>query len=81
MKDKSIGTKMIKFLESYLSENFKEIEVIKVGTQSNNIRAINFYTKNGFRVKEIRSIYHYWPNFMVNNMAEIANDKVVKDNL
>lgn len=62
MNNKSIGKEMMLYLEKYIYTNHKHIQYIKVGTQSNNINAINFYVRNGFRVKEIRSVYHYWPN-------------------
>lgn len=62
MENRSIGKEMMMYLEKYIYNNHKDIKYIKVGTQSNNINAINFYVRNGFRVKEIRSIYHYWPN-------------------
>ena len=60
MSNKSVGKEMIRSLEIFLITNFDYIETIKVGTQSNNINAINFYVGSGFCVKEIRSIYHYW---------------------
>ena len=63
MGNRTIGTEMMMNLEKYIYDNHKDdIKYIRVGTQSNNISAINFYVGNGFRVKEIRSIYHYWPN-------------------
>lgn len=62
MKNIHIGTEMMLYLENYIYNNHKDIKYIRVGTQSNNINAINFYVGNGFRVKEIRSVYHYWPN-------------------
>lgn len=76
MEDNNIGTKMMYHLEVYLSKNFKELETLHVGTQSNNIKAINFYVKNKFKVKEIRSVYHYWPNFVLNNMDGAVNEEV-----
>lgn len=76
MKDKTIGTRMMSHLEKYLMNNFSNINMLQVGTQSNNIKAINFYIKNGFKVKELRSVYHYWPNFMLNNMDGAINDEV-----
>ncbi len=76
MKDKNIGTNMMSYLEFYLINHFKRIETLQVGTQSNNTKAINFYIKNGFKVRELRSIYHYWPNFMLNNMEGVINDEI-----
>lgn len=60
MSNKAVGKEMMRSLEIYLRTNFDDIQTIKVGTQSNNINAINFYVCTGFSVKEIRSIYHYW---------------------
>ena len=62
MQNGFIGKEMMIYLEKYIYDNHKDIKDIRVGTQSNNINAINFYVRNGFRVKEIRSVYHYWPN-------------------
>lgn len=74
MKNRSIGKEMMIYLEGYIYANFKDIKYIRVGTQSNNINAINFYVRNGFRVKEIRSVYHYWPykNIGFEYMDEVA---------
>jgi dTDP-4-amino-4,6-dideoxy-D-galactose acyltransferase len=58
-QNKKYGKELLRKLESYLS--LLSIKVIKVGTQINNINAINFYIKNGFKLKECHSIYHYWP--------------------
>lgn len=73
---KNIGTKMIKELEKYLKNYYKDIEILQVGTQSNNIKAINFYVKNGFKVKELRSVYHFWPNFILNNIDRVVNEEI-----
>ena len=53
------GVKLIKTLENYLVK--KDIRTLKVGTQFDNIIALNFYTTLGFRFVECNSIYHYWP--------------------
>lgn len=76
MKDRAIGTKMISYLENYLVNNFCSVNILQVGTQSNNTKAINFYIKNGFKVKELRSVYHYWPNFILNNMDVMVEREV-----
>ena len=45
-------------LDSYaLKNNFK---IINVGTQIENINALNFYIKFGYKIKDIRYIYHFW---------------------
>jgi dTDP-4-amino-4,6-dideoxy-D-galactose acyltransferase len=80
MNNKGIGTKMMFHLESYLLNNVKGIRTLQVGTQSNNTKGINFYIKNGFKVRELRSVYHYWPNFMLNNMDVAINEKVAVTN-
>ncbi|CCC57880.1 putative WavS protein [Caloramator australicus RC3] len=76
----NIGTKMINELEKYLITHHKYIDILQVGTQSNNTKAINFYVKNGFKVKELRSVYHYWPNFILNNIERVVNDEVAITN-
>lgn len=78
LKNEKIGTRMMYCLENYLINNFSEVEILQVGTQSNNTKAINFYIKNGFRVKELRSVYHYWPNFMLNNMDGVINEEIAE---
>lgn len=60
---KGIATKMIKHLENYLSE--KEVGVLKVGTQVNNLGAINLYHHIGFKEVLGTSIYHYWNNVLI----------------
>lgn len=59
-KGKNIGTEMIRYLRKYLEINFKNIKGIQVGTQGDNIVAINFYVKNGFKFKEVKTVYHLW---------------------
>ncbi|MGV8983501.1 GNAT family N-acetyltransferase [Clostridium sp.] len=76
MKSRFIGTEMMIYLENYVYNSHKDIKYIRVGTQSNNINAINFYVGNGFRVKEIRSVYHYWPN---KGMGIEVRDEVAAD--
>lgn len=74
LENRYIGKEMMMNLEKYITSNHTNIKYIRVGTQSNNINAINFYVGNGFRVKEIRSVYHYWPNrgMEVELMDEVA---------
>lgn len=55
-----IGGKMIKELICFCRQ--KDIREIRVGTQAHNREAVGFYQKHGFRLQEIRTIYHYWPN-------------------
>lgn len=56
---KGVGTKLISTLESFAYE--KGILVIRVGTQVDNIQAVNFYLNKGFTYNERSSVYHYWP--------------------
>ena len=55
---KGIGSKMIGYLKHYLFD--RGIEVLKVGTQINNVGAINFYIALGFRYSHCTGVYHYW---------------------
>lgn len=56
---KGIGSKLLASL-IYFAEN-NNIKKIRVGTQIDNIQAINFYMKKGFNLNSISSIYHFWP--------------------
>ena len=58
-KSKGIGTSLLQQVENYALEN--NIKKIKVGTQLDNIKAQNFYIKNGFKHCAVNSIYHWWP--------------------
>ena len=63
---KGIGTKLLASLMCFAGNN--NIHKIKVGTQIDNIQAINFYMKKGFSLTSISSIYHFWPR------KELLND-------
>lgn len=52
------GSTLFKFVETYCVE--QNIEYLFVGTQQNNIRAINFYNHMGCKLTQITSIYHLW---------------------
>lgn len=54
-----VGTKLIQQLEKYVS-TLSGINTINVGTQINNIYAINFYRNNDFKYISNSSIYHLW---------------------
>lgn len=56
---KGVGTKLISALNNFAYD--KEISVIRVGTQVDNIQAVNFYLNKGFTYDERSSVYHYWP--------------------
>ena len=55
---KHIATQMINNIESFLYEN--GIQKIKVGTQFNNIPAMNLYHFLGFKETSRTSIFHLW---------------------
>ena len=55
---KGIGKSLIKAMESFTFD--KVINKIKVGTQVNNIPAVQFYSKMGFKYMNCSSIYHIW---------------------
>lgn len=57
-KGKHVGKNMLKYLESYLSQ--LSTKTLKVGTQLDNVDAINFYHSCEFKEKEKTSIYHWW---------------------
>ncbi len=53
-----VATKMIKCLEYIL--NNKNINYLNVGTQVNNIGAVNLYHKLGFKEISHNSVFHLW---------------------
>ncbi len=53
-----VGKALIKAMESFVLD--KDINKIKVGTQMNNIPAVQFYSKMGFTYVNCGSIYHIW---------------------
>lgn len=53
-----VGKALIKAMESFVYD--KDINKIKVGTQVNNIPAVQFYSKMGFTYVNCGSIYHIW---------------------
>lgn len=53
-----IGKKLMRKLDSYAME--KGYSTINVGTQVENINALNFYITFGYRISDIRYIYHLW---------------------
>lgn len=55
---KGVGKSLIKAMESFTFD--KVINKIKVGTQVNNIPAVQFYSKIGFKYMNCSSIYHIW---------------------
>lgn len=57
-QNKNVGTKLVEALENYSYIN--NIDSIRVGTQIDNIPAMNFYQRYGFKIFEINSVYHFW---------------------
>lgn len=57
-KGKKVGKSLIKSLESFSIK--KGINVIKVGTQVDNVSAVQFYEKMGFKYSGCLSLYHLW---------------------
>lgn len=55
-RDEGIGSKMM----MGLIQECIDYDAISVGTQVENINAINFYTKNGFRISDVKYTYHLW---------------------
>lgn len=53
-----IGKKLIASLNNFLYR--KDIKNILVGTQVENINAINFYKSCGCKIKDLKYIYHLW---------------------
>lgn len=58
MQSKGVGSFLLKSIEEYAKKN--SIKFLRVGTQLNNIKAQNFYIKNGFKHISNNSIYHLW---------------------
>lgn len=55
---KGVGKKMINGLEQFLSS--RGVRRVLVGTQVENVEAINFYSKCNFHLNSISSVYHLW---------------------
>ncbi|WP_080055452.1 GNAT family N-acetyltransferase [Spirosoma aerolatum] len=53
-----IGTKLLDTVSLFAFNN--NYTTVSVATQSKNYSACKFYEKNGFHVKQVISIYHYW---------------------
>ncbi|MDD2628284.1 MAG: GNAT family N-acetyltransferase [Clostridia bacterium] len=55
---KGVGKKLMEAFESYSYKNGAEI--LKVGTQLNNITAQNFYISCKYKIASYNTIYHLW---------------------
>lgn len=54
-----VGTKIMSTVEEYLYQIGK-IRTLEVPTQKANVDACRWYEKNGFQIKSITNIYHWW---------------------
>lgn len=57
---KGIGKKLINDFESSFSSEKYEKYLFKVGTQVNNVTAMNFYIKNNYKIQSEARTYHIW---------------------
>ncbi|MGN9119668.1 GNAT family N-acetyltransferase [Turicibacter bilis] len=57
-RSEGIGTVLINKLYAFCKE--VKCQEVLVGTQLENIKALNFYIKNAFKIKDIKYIYHLW---------------------
>lgn len=64
---KGCGRKLFEFVETNCVE--QNIEHLFVGTQQNNINAINFYNHMECKMKQITSIYHLWGREEINEKS------------
>lgn len=53
-----IGSKIISTLDGYLYG--QGVKILEVPTQKANIKACDWYEKNGFEIQSIMPIYHWW---------------------
>lgn len=53
-----IGSKLMSTLDGYLFE--RGVKTLEVPTQKANLDACRWYEKNGFSIKSVTSIYHWW---------------------
>jgi dTDP-4-amino-4,6-dideoxy-D-galactose acyltransferase len=56
-RNKGIGTKLLQSLFTFLRE--RNTRTVEVATQGRNIKANNFYIRNGFLIRNIRSWYYF----------------------
>jgi dTDP-4-amino-4,6-dideoxy-D-galactose acyltransferase len=63
-----VGHILINTLDNYLYLN--DIHTLRVGTQIDNVGALNFYASIGFKYIESNSIYHYWHNNRIKEETE-----------
>lgn len=60
VRGKKIATNLIQHIKKIAKENnFKQIQVV---TQLDNLPAVKLYESNGFKLNEVKYIYHIWNN-------------------
>lgn len=60
VRGKKIATNLINYIKKIAKENnFKQIQVV---TQLDNLPAVKLYEANGFKLNEVKYIYHIWNN-------------------
>lgn len=59
-RGKGVGHKLLYASEKYTHEN--GLREVTVATQQRNTGACHFYCQNGYLLKEITNIYHFWNN-------------------
>lgn len=59
VQGRGIGSMLLQYLHTYLKHN-TTVKKISVATQWRNIKARNWYEKNGFKIRSIIYIYHWW---------------------
>ncbi|MBX3165254.1 MAG: GNAT family N-acetyltransferase [Bacteroidetes bacterium] len=57
---KKIGSQLLTACENWCVQN--NINFIDVATQMDNIQACEFYKRNGYTIKQVDYIYHYYKN-------------------
>lgn len=57
-RGQGLGSKLLKQVENWSS--LQKVKTLEVATQKENLVACSFYSKYGFKIKEIHNIYHLW---------------------
>jgi len=64
-RGRSIGKLLIHTVIQYCKEN--EVDILNVQTQMKNKVSCAFYEKNGFKIRNIEDVYHFWTEKKINN--------------
>lgn len=59
-RGQSIGKSLVASVEKYIEKI--NVKILRVGTQVDNIAAMNFYNSCQFKYDNSSAIYHFWPN-------------------